>query len=80
MIKFLQLLEECNLEDLADEVVKYYCDKQAPSVCSLQQTQITKEHASSTWVSPLDTVRECVQKLIHLVHELPDNIEVYIDS
>ena len=44
MTKSLQLLVECNLEDLAKEVVKHFCDKQAPSVCSLQQAQTTKEY------------------------------------
>lgn len=72
----MQLLEECNLEDLAKEVVKHFSEKQALSVCSLQQAQVTKGHAFTAHVSHLDTVRDCVQKVIHLIQEFPDKAEV----
>ena len=72
---YLQLLEECQLENLAAEVVKHFSEEQASLMCLLQQAQVTNG-PTSTRVSRLDTVGDCAQKLIDLVKEFPDKTEV----
>lgn len=72
-----QLLQGCGLADLADDVVKHFKDKMAPSIRSLQQAASNKAKPTvATRASHSDVVIGCIQQLCTLARELPETSQV----
>ena len=75
----MQLLQESGLSDLAEDVVRHFTEKQAPTICLLQQAQPNQRSSSDVRASHLDVIVTCIKKVIDITQEIPDKTEVSID-